>query len=73
LQDSVPQVIFDGGISDAPGSIYGINYFWGDLVTARIEDNFIDCYLDYVHVTVSAGSAGDNQGVEKKEITLRKY
>jgi hypothetical protein len=73
LQDSVPQVVFDGGISDAPGSIYGINYFWGDLVTARIEDNFIDCYLDYVHVTVSAGSAGDNQGVEKKEITLRKY
>lgn len=69
LQDNQLKISFQGAITDAPGSIYGTHYRWGDRVTCQFEGNLVDCYLDYVRVSLT-GRGGDKQGIEQKEISL---
>jgi hypothetical protein len=72
LQDSMVGIDFTAEVVDSPGSVYGINYFWGDLVTVQVENDIIDCYVDYVGVTINPGTS-EGQGIESKRINLRKY
>lgn len=71
LQDSQLQILFSGAVSQTQNSLYGVHYFWADLVTCQFESSRVDCYLDTAHVTVTPSSKNGASGFEKIDIQLR--
>ena len=46
------RVYFSGRILDTPGTRYGVNYKYGDVVNAKYKGYSIDCRIDTMHVTI---------------------
>ncbi len=49
-----PRVTIDGVIQDTPGFRYGVDYGYGDLLTAHIGGWSFDVHLDSVHISENA-------------------
>lgn len=49
--------IFSGTLLDTPDTRYGVEWQWGDYVTAQVFGQAIDCRIDAVTVTVSSGGS----------------
>ncbi len=60
------KTIFQGRLIDMPGSRYGVDWGWGDYVTAQAFGQLIDCRIDAVSVSVKPGS-----GYERVDAWLR--
>ena len=58
-----PVLRLTGKIVDTPGFRYGLNYRYGDLVTAQYKGQIFNCRVSAIHVTV------DNEG-EKLDIQV---
>lgn len=55
LREGRPERIFSGEFVNAPGSLYGVNWRWGDKVTAAYRGQVVDCFVDAVTVEVKGG------------------
>lgn len=57
-----PRKIFQGSITNVPGALYGVHWFFGDWVTAETDDDEegFDCFIAAVHVSVTH----DNETIE---------
>lgn len=53
LYKNRPRQIITGEIVDEPGMRYGVDYGWGDLITASYKGAEIDCHIVSVHGTYS--------------------
>jgi hypothetical protein len=62
-----PLIRFSGEIVDQPGTRYGLNWFWGDRVSAYYVRGPFDCLIRSVHVSMS------DQGVETIDAKLEAY
>jgi hypothetical protein len=51
-----PRVYFNGLLKDTPGLAFGVNYNYGDLITANFSNYLIDCRLDTIQVSWNQGS-----------------
>lgn len=56
LEEFRPKVTFTGFITQTEGSLYGVHWAWGDIVTAEYKGRSFDCHLEAV--TVSIGDKG---------------
>lgn len=65
LWSSRPRQSFSGTIAETENSIYGIDYFFGDIVTAFGYGKSFPCLVDRVHVTVDANE------IENLDINIR--
>lgn len=52
LEEFRPRINFTGMITQTPGCLYGVNWAWGDIVTAEYEGNSFDCHVDAISVTI---------------------
>ncbi len=50
------KTIFQGRLIDMPDSRYGVQWQWGDFVTAQAFGQLIDCRIDAVSVSVKPGA-----------------
>jgi hypothetical protein len=50
-----PRKVLTGEILSVPGSAYGVDWGWGDLVKAEFEGDAFDARIDSVAVTVERG------------------
>ena len=60
------KTIFQGRLIDMPDSRYGVDWGWGDYVTATAFGQSIDCRIDAVSVSVKPGT-----GYERIDAWLR--
>ncbi len=60
------KTIFQGRLIDTPDSRYGVDWGWGDYVTAQAFGQIIDCRIDAVSVSVKPGV-----GYERVDAWLR--
>ncbi len=60
------KTIFQGRLIDMPDSRYGVDWGWGDYVTAQAFGQLIDCRIDAVSVSVKPGT-----GYERIDAWLR--
>lgn len=65
LEEFRPKVIFTGTVTQTVGSLYGIHWSWGDIVTAEYRGFSFDCHLEAVTVFI------DSNGTEVAEGQLR--
>lgn len=66
LRSGRARTIFQGKLIDTPDSRYGVDWAWGDYVTAQAFGQLIDCRIDAVSVSVKPGS-----GYERVDAWLR--
>ncbi len=66
LRSGRAKTIFQGRLIDTPDSRYGVDWAWGDYVTAQAFGQLIDCRIDAVSVSVKPGS-----GYERIDAWLR--
>jgi hypothetical protein len=66
LRSGRAKVIFQGRLIDTPDSRYGVDWAWGDFVTAQAFGQLIDCRIDAVSVSVKPGA-----GYERIDAWLR--
>jgi hypothetical protein len=57
LRSGRAKTIFQGKLIDMPDSRYGVDWGWGDYVTATAFGQSIDCRIDAVSVSVKPGMA----------------
>lgn len=55
LQGKRARIRFDGEITDTDNFRYGIDYGYGDIVTAEYQGYSIDCHVDTVRIVVKGG------------------
>ncbi len=55
LRSGRAKTIFQGRLIDMPDSRYGVDWAWGDYVTAQAFNQLIDCRIDAVSVSVKPG------------------
>lgn len=55
LRSGRAKTIFQGKLIDMPDSRYGVDWAWGDFVTAQAFGQLIDCRIDAVSVSVRPG------------------
>ena len=60
------KTLFQGRLIDMPDSRYGVDWGWGDYVTAQAFGQLIDCRIDAVSVSVKPGT-----GYERIDAWLR--
>jgi len=60
------KTIFQGRLIDMPDSRYGVDWAWGDYVTAQAFGRLIDCRIEAVSVSVKPGA-----GYERIDAWLR--
>jgi hypothetical protein len=65
LEENRPRLTFTGKISQTEGCLYGINWKWGDIVTAEYKGISFNCHVDAVTVKIT------NAGTEVVEGLLR--
>jgi hypothetical protein len=56
LRTGRARTLFQGRLIDMPDSRYGVDWAWGDFVTAQAFGRLIDCRIDAVSVSVKQGS-----------------
>lgn len=56
LRNGRVKTIFQGRLIDMPDSRYGVDWAWGDYVTAQAFGRLIDCRIDAVSVSVKPGA-----------------
>ena len=66
LRGGRARTIFQGRLIDMPDSRYGVDWAWGDFVTAQAFGRLIDCRIDAVSVSVKPGA-----GYERIDAWLR--
>lgn len=66
LRSGRVKTIFQGKLIDMPDSRYGVDWAWGDYVTAQAFGQLIDCRIDAVTVSVKPGT-----GYERIDAWLR--
>lgn len=66
LRSGRARTIFQGRLIDTPDSRYGVDWSWGDFVTAQAFGQLIDCRIDAVSVSVKPGA-----GYERIDAWLR--
>ncbi len=66
LRSGRARTIFQGRLIDTPDSRYGVDWGWGDYVTAQAFGQLIDCRIDAVSVSVKPGG-----GYERIDAWLR--
>lgn len=66
LRSGRVRTIFQGRLIDMEGSRYGVDWSWGDYVTAQAFGLLIDCRIDAVSVSVKPGT-----GYERIDAWLR--
>jgi hypothetical protein len=66
LRSGRARTIFQGRLIDTPDSRYGVDWAWGDYVTAQAFGELIDCRIDAVSVSVKPGG-----GYERIDAWLR--
>lgn len=66
LRNGRVKTIFQGRLIDMPDSRYGVDWAWGDYVTAQAFGKLIDCRIDAVSVSVKPGA-----GFERVDAWLR--
>ncbi len=66
LRSGRAKTIFQGRLIDMPDSRYGVDWAWGDYVTAQAFGQLIDCRIDAVSVSVKPGT-----GYERIDAWLR--
>lgn len=54
VREGMPRRVFTGKIVPTQGVQYGLDWRWGDYVTAQFENLSYDCRIDTVHVQVDA-------------------
>jgi hypothetical protein len=52
LEQSRPKINFTGYITQTEGSLYGVHWNWGDIVTAEYKGLSFDCHVEAVTVSV---------------------
>ena len=57
LRSGRAKTIFQGRLIDLPDSRYGVDWAWGDYVTAQAFGQLIDCRIDAVIVSVKPGAS----------------
>ncbi len=55
LRSGRSKTLFQGRLIDMPDSRYGVDWSWGDYVTAQAFGQLIDCRIDAVSVSVKPG------------------
>jgi hypothetical protein len=55
LRASRPKRIFTAALVDTPQVRYGLEWHWGDKVTAQFEGKTFDCHIDTLRVSVAGG------------------
>lgn len=60
LKEKRAKVRLNGNIISVPGSLYGLDWNFGDGVTGYYRGQAFDCEIDFVHVSVS----GENETIE---------
>jgi len=55
LRSGRVKTIFQGRLIDMPDSRYGVDWEWGDYVTAQAFNQLIDCRIEAVSVSVKPG------------------
>ena len=66
LRAGQPKITYQGKLASVPGAIYGLDWFFGDRLTAQDDEAIgYDCRVNAVHVTVS------NNGEEVIDAALR--
>jgi hypothetical protein len=66
LRAGAPRITYAGKLASVPGAIYGLDWRFGDRLTAQDDDhNQYDCRVNAVHVTLS------NNGEEVIDAALR--
>ena len=66
LRSGRARTIFQGRLISTPDSQYGVDWAWGDYVTAQAFGQLIDCRIDAVSVSVKPGG-----GYERIDAWLR--
>jgi Siphovirus ReqiPepy6 Gp37-like protein len=66
LRNGRVKTIFQGRLIDMPDSRYGVDWAWGDYVTAQAFGRLIDCRIEAVSVSVKPGA-----GFERVDAWLR--
>jgi hypothetical protein len=66
LRGGRARTLFQGRLIDMPDSRYGVDWAWGDFVTAQAFGRLIDCRIDAVSVSVKPGT-----GYERIDAWLR--
>ena len=66
LRSGRARTIFQGRLIDTPDSRYGVDWAWGDYVTAQAFGQLIHCRIDAVSVSVKPGG-----GYERIDAWLR--
>jgi hypothetical protein len=52
-----PKITFEAQLVQTPGAQYGVQYNFGDIVTARYRNRQFDCRIESVHVTKQGANA----------------
>jgi hypothetical protein len=63
LQSGIPRKMLNGNIVNTSGLLYGLDWQWGDLVTAQANGESFECHIPRVHVHVERDSGEVIEGV----------
>jgi hypothetical protein len=55
LRDGRPKKLLTATIQNTTGARYGRDWFYGDKLTASVDDDQFDCGIDAVAVSVQGG------------------
>jgi hypothetical protein len=69
LHGKRPKLQLTADVTDAPGSVYGLDYVYGSRVGAYVEGFEFDCVIDSVQISISDGKEKISSSL-KGEITL---
>lgn len=67
LRANRPKRIFTAQLVDTPQVRYGIEWHWGDRVTAQFEGESFDCHIETVRIAVKGGREAINAYLRAEE------
>lgn len=70
LRNGRPIIRFTGAVSETDKVRYGLDYRLGTLVSAVAEEQYFDCRIDQVHVTVEKGETVEARLVSDDSVLL---
>jgi hypothetical protein len=71
LEQYRPKVNFTGYITQTEGSLYGVHWNWGDIVTAEYKGLSFNCHLEAVEVSVLDNGTEIAQGFLRSTNDIR--
>lgn len=63
LQSGIPRKMLNGSIVNTSGLLYGLDWKWGDLVTAQANGESFECHIPRVHVHVERDAGETIEGI----------